>query len=169
MSPLEITVVLTRWVHVIATVSWVGGNFFFLFVLRPALRGTTGVPADLGRRIGARFKELVDLSMWVLIVTGGLLVFDRLTASVPMPYLIALALKLGLSAAMFLLAISLGRRPRRQTSLLEGTWTDLFPRRMAAGLANASARWSRTISPTNVLAVLGPVIVFLGLLLRALA
>lgn len=168
MTPLEVTVLLVRWAHLMSTVTWVGGNLFFLFVLRPALR-QAGAPPGLGGRIGARFKEAVDLSMWVLLITGGVLVYDRLTAGVEMPYLIALAIKLLLSASMILLAISLGRRgPRRQSSPLEGTWAEVLPKGLANAFVGLKARWTRSVSPTNLLALLGPVILFIGLLLRVL-
>ncbi|MBI4236528.1 MAG: hypothetical protein HY688_04150 [Chloroflexi bacterium] len=168
MTLLEATVLLTRWAHVLATVAWVGGNIFFLAVLRPALR-RAGAPPGLAGRIGARFKEVVDLSMWVLLITGGILVYDRLTGGVEMPYLLALALKLLLSGAMFLLALSLGRRgPRRRASPVEGTWADLLPQGWGSAIARVQARWARALSPTNLLAVLGPVILLLGLLLRTL-
>ena len=170
MDPLEATVVLTRWVHLIATVTWVGGNLFFLFVLRPALRSTAGTPPELGRAIGTRFKEAVDLSMWVLVITGGVLIYDRLTQQVEMPYLVALAAKLFLSGVMFLVAVSLGRRgSRRRSSPLEGTWTEILPRRAVAAFMALRLRWAAVASPTNLLVVLGPVLVFLGVLLRMLA
>ena len=170
MDPLEATVALTRWAHLIATVIWVGGNLFFLFVLRPALRGIDGVPAELGRLVGARFKEAVDLSMWVLIITGGVLIYDRLTDRVEMPYLVALGTKLFLSGVMFLVAVSLSRRgSRRASSPLEGSWTEILPRVLVPGFTAVRQRWAVAASPTNVLAVLGPVIVLLGVLLRTLA
>jgi putative copper export protein len=151
-----------------AMVTWVGGNLFFLFVLRPALR-RGGASSDLSRRIGARFKEAVDLSMWVLVITGGILVYDRLTVNVDWPYMTALGVKLLLSGAMFLLAISLGRRgAQRRASPIEGTWTDLLPRGLGLAIANVLERAGRLLTPTTLLAVLGPIIVLLGLLLRAM-
>jgi uncharacterized membrane protein len=170
MTPLEVTVALTRWVHVIATVTWVGGNLFFLFVLRPALRSTQGSPLELGRAIGLRFKEAVDLSMWILVITGGVLIYDRLTDRVEMPYLVTLATKLALSSLMFLIALSLGRRGRRrQSSPLDGTWTEILPSWSVTAFTALRLRWTAVASPTNLLAMLGPVIIFLGVLLRMLA
>ena len=170
MDPLEAIVVLTRWVHLIATVIWVGGNLFFLFVLRPALRSARGAPPELGRLVGTRFKEAVDLSMWVLVITGGGLIYDRLTDRVEMPYLVTLTAKLALSTIMFLVAMSLGRRGvRRQSSPLEGSWTEIIPGWVVRAFTILRLRWAAVASPTNVLAVLGPVIVFLGVMLRVIA
>ena len=170
MDPLEATVVLTRWVHLIATVIWVGGNLFFLFVLRPVLRSAGGVPPELGRLVGTRFKEAIDLSMWALIITGGVLIYDRLTDRVEMPYLVTLTAKLALSTVMFLVAMSLGRRGvRRQSSPLEGSWTEIIPGWVLRAFTILRLRWAAVASPTNVLAVLGPVIVFLGVMLRVIA
>ncbi len=170
MDPLEATVTLTRWAHVLATVTWVGGNLFFLLVLRPALRGVDGASPELGRLVGARFKEIVDLSMWVLIITGGVLIYDRLADRVEMPYLVALGAKLILSGMMFLVAVSLGRRgSRRSSSPLEGSWTEILPRWLVPGFAAVQQRWATMLSPTNLLVVLGPAIVLLGVVLRTLA
>ena len=166
MTLLEATVLLTRWAHVMATVTWVGGNIFFLAVLRPALRHG-GVPGDLARRIGGGFKEIVDLSMWVLVITGVILVFDRLTAQIGLTYAYVLTVKLFLSGLMFFIAVSLGRRgPQRRSSPLEGAWAELMPRVLLRVVAGLRSGW---VSPTNLLFLLGPVILFLGLLLRVLA
>lgn len=167
MTPLEVSVVLTRWAHLMATVAWLGGNLFFLVVLRPSLR-RGGAPRDLARRIGGGFKEVVDLSMWVLVITGGILIFDRLTAEIGLTYAYVLAVKLLLSALMFLVALSLSRRgPQRRSSPLEGTWTELLPPGLLRLVTGLRSGWTRWLSPTNLLIALGPLIVFLGVLLRS--
>ncbi len=137
MTFLEVTVLVTRWAHVIATVAWVGGNIFYLAALRPAMRNHPPGSTDLPRVIGERFKRIVDLSMWVLIITGALLIYDRLTQQIALDYAVILGIKLALSAAMFLIAFSIGRRASR-----------------------------RLVSPTNTLLILGPIVILLGLLLR---
>ncbi|MDP7619038.1 MAG: hypothetical protein QF652_02155 [Dehalococcoidia bacterium] len=170
MDPLETTVILTRWVHLVATVVWVGGNLFFLFVLRPALRSARDAPPELSRLVGTRFKEAVDLSMWVLVITGGVLIYDRLTDRIEAPYLVTLTVKLTLSTVMFLVAMSLGRQGgRRQSSPLEGSWTEIIPAWVERAFMTLRLGWAAVASPTNVLAVLGPVIVFLGVMLRVIA
>ena len=167
MTFLEVTVLVTRWAHVIATVAWIGGNIFYLAALRPAMRQSQGGSPDLPRLIGERFKQTVDLAMWVLIITGALLIYDRLTQEIGFGYAVILGVKLALSAAMFLIAISLGRRgPRRRSSPVEGLWSEILPGPIARLAADAGSTVSRLASPTNVLFVLGPVVILLGLLLR---
>ncbi len=166
MTFLEATVLITRWAHVIATVTWVGGNIFFLTVLRPAIRQSGGSP-ELLRSIGGGFKQAVDLSMWVLIITGAILIYDRLTQEIAIPFAVVLGVKIALSAAMFLIAISLGRRGAQRRSLpLDGAWSEILPVPLARLFANVRASWGRIASPTNILFVVGPAVIFLGLLLR---
>ena len=166
MTPLEATVLITRWAHVLATVTWIGGNVFFLAVLRPAIRQSGGSP-ELLRSIGGGFKQAVDLSMWVLIITGAILIYDRLTQEISIPFALILGVKIGLSAAMFLLAISLGRRgARRRSSPLDGAWSEILPAPIVRLFADIRASWGRIASPTMILFVIGPVVIFLGLLLR---
>ncbi|MYD35494.1 MAG: hypothetical protein F4X20_00490 [Dehalococcoidia bacterium] len=170
MTFLEVTVLVTRWAHVIATVAWVGGNIFYLAALRPAMRQSGGGSPDLPRLIGERFKQIVDLSMWVLLITGVLLIYDRLTEEIGFGFALLLGLKVGLSAVMFLIAISLGRRgPRRRSSPVEGLWSEILPGPLTRLVTDAGSSLARLTSPTNVLFVLGPVVILLGLLLRFIA
>ncbi len=170
MTFLEVTVLITRWAHVIATVAWVGGNIFYLSALRPAMRQSQGGSPDLPRLIGERFKQIVDLSMWVLLITGVLLIYDRLTEEIGFGFALLLGAKVGLSAVMFLIAISLGRRgPRRRSSPVEGLWSEILPGPLTRLVADAGSSLARLISPTNVLFTLGPFVILLGLLLRFIA
>ncbi len=143
---------------------------FYLAALRPAIRRHGAAPPELLRAIGERFRQTVDLAMWVLVVTGALLVYDRLTQEIGLSYALVLGLKIGLSAVMFLIAIGLGRRAtRRRAPLMEGAWSELLPARLARATVRARASWARIGSPTNILFALGPVVILLGLLLRSLA
>ena len=166
MTFLEATVLITRWAHVIATVAWIGGNIFYLAALRPAMRSHPPGAPDLPRVIGERFKQTVDLAMWVLVMTGALLIYDRLTQEIGLGYALILGVKLALSAVMFLIALSLGRRGRRRSSPVEGLWSEILPAPLARLAADATATWSRIASPTNILLILGPTVILLGLLLR---
>ena len=169
LSVLEAIVLITRWAHVIATVAWIGGNIFFFAVLRPAMRSRPPASPDLPRVIGERFKQMVDLAMWVLIITGALLIYDRLTQEIGLGYAVILGVKLALSAIMFLIAISLGRRgSRRRSSPLEGVWSEILPGPLTRLVANAGTSAARMASPTNVLIIFGPIVILLGLLLRFL-
>ncbi|MEX2431226.1 MAG: CopD family protein [Dehalococcoidia bacterium] len=105
---------LIRWAHTLAAVTWVGGGIFYWVVLRPALR-VDGVPASARRFIGTEFSQLVTLCMWALVITGGILAFSRLTEqAADTAYATVLAVKVALGAWMFFLAIGRGRRAAEQ-------------------------------------------------------
>lgn len=60
------------WLHMAATVIWIGGIFFQAVVLAPALRRTldAGSSARLLEQLRRRFSPLAWLSLAVLIATG---------------------------------------------------------------------------------------------------
>ena len=105
--------VIVGWVHATAAVTWLGGAIFFWIVLRPAVR-SGAIPDSVVRFVGIEFSQLVTLSMWTLVITGGILMFNRLSGpSATLPYGATLGLKIALSAWMFFLVA--GRRPRATT------------------------------------------------------
>ena len=106
----DLFLVTIGWVHAIAAVTWLGGAIFFWLIMRPAIR-SGAMPDSVIRFTGREFTHLVTLSMWVLVVTGGILMFTRLSnAGATLPYGATLGLKVALSAWMFFLVI--GRRSR---------------------------------------------------------
>ncbi len=164
----DLLILVVLWVHLMAVITWIGGNVFYLAVVRPALR-EPGAPT-VGRRIGLEFKGIVELSLWVLIVTGVILIFERLSVVLSLAYGVALAVKLLLFGVMALISMALGRRgPHRADSPLEGWWQDILPGGLAQRLQGTRSRLGRFLSPTNVLTVLGPVIILISILLRILA
>ena len=100
--------VIIGWIHTLAAVAWVGGGIFFWLVLRPAIRSKS-IPPAMVRFAGAEFGQIVLLSMWILVITGGILMFDRLShPTSTLPYGVVLGVKITLSAWMFFLTA--GRR-----------------------------------------------------------
>jgi cytochrome b subunit of formate dehydrogenase len=90
----EPLLVVARLAHTLAAATWVGGGIVYAVVGRPA-------PSA-----GARsFSWLAGLCGWVLLLSGGVLTFDRLSGT-PLDgwYVALLALKLGVALAMFLVA-----------------------------------------------------------------
>ena len=61
--------VVMRWLHVLAATAWIGGSIFFFAVLRPALRASSD-GSLLNRLAGQEFRQLVDVAIWVLLVSG---------------------------------------------------------------------------------------------------
>jgi uncharacterized membrane protein len=108
----DIFLLIIRWLHAISAVAWVGGGIFYWIVLRPAIKAGQ-VPPTLGRFAGAEFGQVVVLAMWTLVVTGGILMFSRLSEpTATVPYAAVLGVKVTLSVWMFLLTV--GRRGQRR-------------------------------------------------------
>jgi hypothetical protein len=94
------------------------------------------------------FKRMVNICVGVLLLTGGYLVFDRLTqTTLGLPYLIVLAIKIAAALGMFALAAYLAQSNIRR-------------------LAKRSTRFSRA-APQLMLA-LGILVFILGALLNGL-
>lgn len=98
----EIFLIIVLWLHLLAAVAWVGGAIFYLLALAPALRMTPDVPRMLSAIIGVEFRTIVATSIIVLVATGVVLAFNRLT-EVEVAYALALGFKVVLSVWMFLL------------------------------------------------------------------
>ena len=95
---------LVRWVHAVGAVAWVGGSIFFAIVLRPVLAANPEMGRQLMGPIGSIYKELVDAAVLALIVSGLVLMFDRLTGNQVTPtWFIVLGIKLSLALWMFYL------------------------------------------------------------------
>lgn len=89
------------WVHLLAVVTWVGGQIVFILVIRPVL-GAPGVPPDLLGVVGRRFRTLTWLSVVVLILTGAFNILNEGgSARIESPWGGILMLKLLLVAAAF--------------------------------------------------------------------
>lgn len=153
-----------RWVHGIAAVAWVGGGLFYLLVLRPLFSGGGQEVRDLSSRIGTQFRAVVDTAILVLILTGAVLAFDRLTSRyTDAVYVTILGLKAALSLWMFSLAYS---RLRRRSSLL---FTDPQPPAWSQMEGRHSLRRLRTaLTGVNLLVLLGVIVFLLSDLLKVL-
>jgi uncharacterized membrane protein len=144
--------VAIRWLHLVAAVAWVGGSLFYLLVLAPAARETEALRAGLSG-VDRRFRELVQLSVVVLLVTGAAITFDRLQLQPGPPYAITLGIKVALAIWMFVLAQDLANRGRRR----------LIERRLGANAPPAGRG-----SPTWLILAIGLVILLLSDVLKVL-
>ena len=159
MSPGDIFILAIRWIHSIAAVAWVGGSLFYLFVLRPASR--KGDAAGSSSTIANEFRALVDTAVMVLIITGVVLAFDRLTSKyTDVSYVSVLGIKVGLSLWMFWLAgvLQKRRRSRANASLTEEERSSL----------PLTSRAQRVFSSANLIAIIGIIVFLLSDLLQAL-
>jgi uncharacterized membrane protein len=159
MTVGEVFLLVVRWLHLLAAVVWVGGSIFYLLVLRPAARAEGAAGDAVQRRAGQEFRAAVDTAILVLVLTGAVLAFDRLTTPrIGAGYVWVLAAKTVLSLWMFFLAHSRlrGRRP---------LMAEADPTQPPMGWR---ARVGRALAWTNLVAVLGVAVFVLSDLLRAL-
>lgn len=62
-----------RVMHIISSVVWVGGLIFINAVMNPVLEHDKGTRSATSMAVHKRFFGFVWMSLWVLIVTGALL------------------------------------------------------------------------------------------------
>jgi uncharacterized membrane protein len=146
----EFFLLIVRWLHAIAAVTWVGGGIFYWVVLKPALRAQDN-NGFMGRLAGPEFGQLIGVAMGVLIFTGSILAVARLSEEAATgTYALLLGLKILASAWMF--AVVLTRRRARRSLGLQG------PSRTAMGF----------LTSVNSSIIIGLAVFFLSDLLRFL-
>lgn len=158
MTPGDAFLLVARWFHGLAALFWIGGNLFFVLVLRPAQRRGDGTAVGPGAL--REFRGMVDTSIMVLVATGTVMLFDRLTTpSIGMAYVVVLVLKIALALLMFTIA---GRRWRRRRA----------PEPTSAPIpivrSGFTARAASLMSGVNLTALLGIVVFLLSDLLAFL-
>ena len=125
MPILDIILLIIRWAHALAAVTWIGGSIFMLLAARPALRSSELGANDAGRLLGrilaAEFRPIVVTAIAVLIVTGVILTVDRLTSDAAgIAYTAALVAKILLAMYAFVIAWLLPRRRSRPVAGIAG-------------------------------------------------
>ncbi len=136
-----------RLAHVLAAATWVGGSMMYVVAVQPALRRSGGVPST-SAHIAALFKQMVNICVGVLLLSGAYLVFDRLTqTALGSVYVVVLVIKVVLALCMFGLATYLGQSRIRRLA--------------------KQVTWFSKLAPQLMLAI-GIVIFVLGALLNAL-
>ena len=159
MSVSDAFLLVVRWAHLVAAAAWVGGSLFYLLVLRPALRRSPGSSGGVSAAVASDFRALVDTSILVLLVTGVILTFNRLSAGVVgVPYVAVLGIKIALSLWMFILA----RGRRRRLALL-----NTRPETQVTG-GSSIGKIARAVSGYNAIVILGIVVFLLSDLLTVL-
>lgn len=156
MSAGDVFLLVVRWLHLVSAAAWVGGSLFYLLVLRPALR-RSGDSSEVTESVAVEFRALVDTSIFVILVTGIILTFNRLTPGVVgVPYVAILGVKIALSLWMFVLA-----RGRRRTRVLSSPDRTPPP-------PGGWRRFARGVSGYNTIVILGIVVFLLSDLLKVL-
>ncbi len=126
---------------------------FYLLVLRPALRRSPDAARSINEAVAAEFRIIVETCMFVLLATGVILTFNRLTPGVVgVPYAATLAVKIALAIWMFVLA----RGRRRRPALMRLIQDDVTPEAPKSRLQRAL----KAVSGYNAVVIFG-IIVFL--------
>ena len=162
---MDIVHAVVRWVHAVAAVAWVGGSIFYLAVLRPALPDGSPSSKALETAINKGFRDVVDLSIIALIVTGVVITFDRLSsAPITTTYYVVLGLKIAAALGMFLLARDLGTRLGRLLRPSRAPAVSLSEPSLREPPAQSSflRQW---LSPSRMVLLLGLIAFFLSMLL----
>ena len=122
-------------IHVLSAVVWVGGMFFALIVLRPAV-GPMDPPARLAlwRRVFARFFPVAGVAALALLATGHAMILEELGGFAGIGMSVHLMQGTGVLMAILFLLLVVGPYRAFLKALDEGT----LP---AAGRAIERIRW----------------------------
>jgi len=66
----DVLLVAGAWIHLLASVVWIGGIFFILFVALPGAKETLEQPGKLMGALSKRFVPLANISILFIFVTG---------------------------------------------------------------------------------------------------
>ena len=151
----EGVLLIIRWLHAMAAVTWVGGTLFYVLVLRPRANLAESRATALGPEAVSRFRGVVDTAIAVLVITGAVMLFDRLSEpTTPPAYTVAAAVKIGLALVMFAIARRRWQRPAVGSSA--------EPPPVATGFRG---RARSLTSGVNLTIILGITVIFLSDLL----
>ena len=147
MSLNDILFLAMRWIHNLAAVAWVGGGIYYLLILRPRLRRS---PSDDNLNPGRDYLSLVNTAFGVLLVTGAVLTFHRVTSGfIGVPYVAVLAVKIFLAFCMFGLV-------------------RFLPNRRSKDNDSPTRRWIPYVSNATAVVILGVIVLLLADVLSSL-
>ena len=121
MNIVNIFNIAVAWAHLISATAWVGGSIFWLIVLTPSIQKIpSNHKTEILRSISHEFKSVVDTSMFILLFTGAILTFNKITPGhIGTLYVLILGIKILLVSYLFYLLRS--RRNNLKTSRFFGT------------------------------------------------
>ncbi|RIK44602.1 MAG: copper resistance protein CopD [Chloroflexi bacterium] len=118
MDAGDVFLLALRLAHAAAATLWLGGGVYFLVAVRPALREADEPLRVLAREIQRRFGEWAELATLVMLISGVILGFERLsTGDGGLTYAALLGLKVFAAGIAFWLA---GIRPARRAVRRKG-------------------------------------------------
>lgn len=106
--------VALRVAHALAAMLWLGGGVYYLLAVRPASREAEEPPRAFISAAQGYYGEWAQVAVMVMVVTGGILVVDRLSnGSAGLTYVALMALKILAALVAFWLT---GVRPARRVA-----------------------------------------------------
>ena len=154
----ELFMITVKWTHAIAATTWLGGSIFYIFVFRPQQKTFLESGNPLLIALAEQFRSIIGTCIVILIASGTLLLFDRITDPSTTPtYIAVLATKIVLATWMFTIA----RRRWRSTRN-----SDTKDESIVKG--NVITRVYGMSTGINLTLILGLLIFFLSDLLNAL-
>ncbi len=103
-----------RVAHALAAMLWLGGGVYFVLAVRPASREADEPPRAFISAAQGYFGEWAQVATMVMVVTGGILVFDRLSnGSAGLTYVVLMLVKILAALVAFWMT---GVRPVRRAA-----------------------------------------------------
>ena len=114
MTVSEGFLLLIHWVHNVSAVAWVGGSLLHVLVLRPVLQAYPS-SSSIAQAFAIQFRSVIDVCILTLLVTGSIMLFDRLTpGNLGLAYIVAVIIKISAALWLFSMAYRLRRRLRNK-------------------------------------------------------
>jgi hypothetical protein len=152
----EIFHILVRWAHFISATIWVGGSIFWLLVINPASKKTSSNLSDFANKMSYEFRSLVTTCIFIMIITGVIMTFDRITpGSLGPNYVILLGIKIILVLVMIYLVRTKRKLPEYLTKDDKNTIS-----------GSKTFRISRILSSYNLIVLIGLIVYLLSDILK---
>jgi len=113
--------IIVTWTHIISTVIWIGGSIFYFLILNPVLNTVLGSSNDVVKIIGREFSSIVKICISALIVSGVIMLLNRLVASNSLNYMYLIIFSIKIFVFIWMILII--TRHRRSTKIVSRTNT----------------------------------------------
>lgn len=98
----EWLMLMVRYAHIVGAVAWLGGSIFHAAALRPLVLAAPAQMQPAMSLIGPAYREIVDISIVALIVSGLLMMFYRIQGDgATVAWAAVLAVKIAIALVMF--------------------------------------------------------------------
>ena len=122
--------IIVRWAHLISAAAWVGGSIFWLLVLKPSSKNISD-DVELNRSAQKEFRALVNTCIFVMLATGAIMTFDRLSSTtLGSNYVLIMGLKIATVSLMFYLIRAQRKSYSNKASIKNKTGIKTLPARL---------------------------------------